>query len=72
MLLAVNSNGQQMWNIDTRDFVAGAPNISSEGKIYAANHQYLLAIQPAAPKPSAKSSWPMWRANPQHTGRVEK
>jgi len=71
MLIAESDNGQELWQIDTDDFIPSAPNINNEGKIYAANYQYLLAIQPAAAAPPAKSSWPMWRANPQHTGRVE-
>jgi len=28
-------------------------------------------IPPGSPAPLAKSSWPMFRANPRHTGRVQ-
>ena len=54
------------------DFYTSA-NINPHGVIYIACQQRLLALQPltnaAAP---AKSSWPLWRADPQHTGRVQK
>ena len=72
MLLAQNSDGHELWNLDTGDFIPSAPNMSASGVIYAANHQCLLAIQPNISAPPAKSSWPLWRANPQHTGRVQK
>jgi outer membrane protein assembly factor BamB len=48
-----------------------APNVSPEGIVYACDSYYLYAICPTNAAPLAKSSWPMWRANPQHTGRVQ-
>jgi outer membrane protein assembly factor BamB len=50
-----------------------SPNVSPSGVIYLPDEQYLYALMPATnPAPMANSSWPMWRANPQHTGRVSK
>ena len=71
VLTAHSSDGRWLWDLDSGDIIPSAPNISEKGVIYAANYQFLLAIQPATAAPPAKSSWPMWRANPQHTGRVE-
>ena len=70
---ASDSEGRQIWNFDTEDVIPYAPTMDEHGVIYAANHQYLLAIQTTTKSIGpAKSSWPMWRGNPQHTGRLAK
>ena len=54
------------------DFFTSA-NVSPQGVIYSACQQRLLAFLPLTNSaPPADSSWPLWRANPQHTGRVQK
>lgn len=47
-------------------------NVSPSGTIYVADGKEFFALQPTNAAPPAKSSWPLWRANPQHTGRVMK
>jgi len=32
----------------------------------------LYALKPPFPAPPEKSAWPLWRANPQQTGRISK
>jgi len=49
-----------------------APNISTAGIIYACDGEQLYALQPGKTAVLEKSPWPMWRANPQHTGRVQR
>jgi hypothetical protein len=56
------------------DFNFGSsPNVNPHGVIYADDGCYWFALQPLTnAAPLVKSSWPMWRANPQHSGRVQK
>ena len=43
----------------------------NDGTVYATCEALLYALQPVGdPLPLAKSAWPMFRANPRHTGRV--
>ena len=49
-----------------------APNISPIGIIYGCDGDALYALQPWSKAVLEKSAWPMWRANPHHTGRVQK
>ncbi|MGH7990286.1 MAG: hypothetical protein ACREDS_08885, partial [Limisphaerales bacterium] len=52
--------------------IVGSPAIGDGGTIYIANTAYLEAINSKSGlSPLAKSSWPMFRANPRHTGRVQ-
>ena len=64
--------GQSHWGYMMRNNLAAAPSISNTGTIYAGDGAALYALQPASNAGLEKSSWPMWRANPQHTGRVQK
>ncbi len=48
-----------------------SPNVNPQGIIYASDSTTLFAFKPVNAAPLVKSSWPMWRANPQHTGRVQ-
>jgi len=64
--------GKFDWGYQLSFNASAAPNISSTGIIYACDGQYIYALQPAKPAALEKSTWPMWRANPQHTGRVQK
>jgi len=58
--------------IQLKSNVSAAPNISPTGLIYACDGGYLYALKPASNAVLENSAWPMWRANPQHTGRVQK
>jgi outer membrane protein assembly factor BamB len=51
--------------------LTAAPNVDRSGIIYACDGMNLFALKPAAGAVLEKSPWPMWRANPQHTERVQ-
>jgi outer membrane protein assembly factor BamB len=65
-------DGNEEWGFAMSFNLSSSPNMDPSGIIYACDGSYLYALKPAAAAPPAKSSWPMWRANPQHTGRVQK
>jgi len=45
--------------------------VAADGVVYFMSDRYLYAVQPiGSGLPPAKSSWPMFRANVRHTGRV--
>jgi outer membrane protein assembly factor BamB len=66
--------GRIVWSVDmsTNGLIPkGSPAIGSDGAIYLGDGRDLYSFAPTNSAPPAKSSWPMWRANPQHTGRVQ-
>ncbi len=67
------ADGNFLWDFRVGNGFYGAANISPAGTIYITELHNLYAMQ-ALPQPAlpAKSSWPLWRANAQHTGRVQK
>ena len=65
-------DGNEEWGFQMEFNLSSSPNMDPGGIIYACDSRYLYALKPAAMAPPAKSSWPMWRANPQHNGRVQK
>jgi len=72
-LTAYQPDGLEKWHVDTVDNVIASPTIGNDGTIYISDGQFLRAVNSPAGLPSAaKSSWPMFHANPRHTGRVEK
>jgi outer membrane protein assembly factor BamB len=52
--------------------LCSAPNLNPEGIIYACDGPWLYALKPVDAAPLVKSSWPVWRGNPQHNGRAQK
>lgn len=60
------------WYFQMQFNLNSAPNLNPEGIIYACDGLTVYAIRPREISPPAKSSWPMWRADPQHNGRVQK
>jgi outer membrane protein assembly factor BamB len=75
-LMAVNQDGRPVWQVNTdsnseHNNIVASPVIGGDGTIYIANLAYLCAINSTNHlAPLANSSWPMFRANPRHTGRV--
>ncbi|MEI7533157.1 MAG: PQQ-binding-like beta-propeller repeat protein [Verrucomicrobiae bacterium] len=62
-----------LWEFPVSFILRNSPNVSPLGTIYFSAGNYFYAIQPVKEvAAAAKSSWPLWRANPQHTGRVAK
>jgi hypothetical protein len=50
--------------------MSASPAIGGNGIIYVADGRFLQALVATNAPPLAKSSWPMFRANLRHTGRV--
>jgi outer membrane protein assembly factor BamB len=71
-LTAMKPDGGEQWEMSLPVNVSSSPVIGKDGVIYMAAGRFLYAINsPNGLAPLAKSSWPMWRADPQHTGRVQ-
>ncbi len=76
-LAAVTGAGRRIWLINTctnLNFgnIIASPVIARNGTIYIAEEDLLEAINSTnGLAPLAHSSWPMFRANPRHTGRVQ-
>jgi outer membrane protein assembly factor BamB len=76
-LQAVTQDGREVWRLTTdenhtHDNITASPVIAGDGTVYIAHEDWLEAINSTnGLAPAAKSSWPMFRANPRHTGRVE-
>lgn len=69
----INTDGKFLWQFPTGTGFFASANFSPTGVIYIADEQYLYAYQPLKnAAPPANSSWPLWRANAQHTGRAQK
>ena len=68
-----NTDANFLWSFPVGYGFYGSANVSPSGVIYFPDLQYIYAFVPVPnAEPPAKSSWPLWRANPQHTGRVGK
>ncbi len=60
------------WRFETTANLAGSPVMSKDGIIYIIDGSYLYAFGGEwGPPPWRTGPWPMFRANPRHTGRVE-
>jgi outer membrane protein assembly factor BamB len=71
-LAAFNSQGRVVWSspIGAGIIPNNSPVISADGTIYLGEGRRLFCFTATNGAPLAKSSWPMFRANPRHTGRV--
>lgn len=58
------------WSYQMSFNLSAPPNVGPDGTVYACDGFFLFAVKPVNAAPLADSSWPMWRANPRHTGRV--
>ena len=65
------TDGNFLWLFPAGYGFHGAANVTLQGVVYLSEDAWIYALHPQRhPVPLAKSPWPMWRANPQHTGRV--
>ena len=72
-LYAIRTNQEIVWYSDLNWNLSASPVIGDRGAIYFPAGKCLYAINPASSlPPPAKSSWPMFRANARHSGRVQK
>jgi outer membrane protein assembly factor BamB len=69
-LVAFKTDGSILWHADTEENISGSPAIGTNGIVYVEEGRFLGAITSTNNSPPAKSSWPMFRGNPQHTGRI--
>lgn len=69
-LRATQQDGAELWSAGLTNNLSSSPVISSSGQIYFSCGKYVLAVQPPVTLLPAKSSWPMFRADSRHTGRV--
>ncbi|HEY4952889.1 MAG TPA: PQQ-binding-like beta-propeller repeat protein, partial [Verrucomicrobiae bacterium] len=69
-LAAFDSRGNEHWLASIGSIVRDSAAIGRDGTIYVTDDRNLNAITVTNGAPPAKSSWPMFRANPRHTGRV--
>ncbi len=60
------------WRYQMDSNLETSPNVDTNGIIYGCTGSFLYAIKPPFPAPPEKSAWPLWRANPQNTGRIAK
>jgi outer membrane protein assembly factor BamB len=60
-----------VWRINTPANLSASPVIGADGTVYLVLIGDLRAVRPPdVALPTTKSSWPMFRANARHTGRV--
>ncbi|KLO24248.1 hypothetical protein X275_00760 [Marinitoga sp. 1197] len=68
---AINPDGSLKWKFRTADWVKSSPAIGADGTIYIGSkdgHIYAINGNNGG---LADTPWPMFHANPQHTGRVD-
>jgi len=70
LLWAISPTGGGLWESPALQNLSSSPVITSQGRIYFCCGPYVQALQPPTALLPAKSTWPMFRANPRHTGRM--
>jgi outer membrane protein assembly factor BamB len=66
------SGDRRLWTVELEDNASSSLTVGVNGTLYVCAGFSLYAIRPPGELlPPAKSPWPMFRANPRHTGRVE-
>jgi outer membrane protein assembly factor BamB len=72
-IVAVQPGQPIVWRVIIDDNLSSSPVIGGDGTIYVTAERSFFAFNSTNRlAPLAKSPWPMFRANPQHTGRVQK
>ena len=62
--------GLKKWSFQTGDFVLSSPLIGPDGTVYIGSHDgNLYAFEGSAPL--ADTAWPMFKADPRHTGSAK-
>jgi outer membrane protein assembly factor BamB len=70
-LIAFGPDGNQLWRLTLDSPIITSPAIGDNGIIYVTEGRVLHALSATnGSPPLAGSSWPMFHANPRHTGRV--
>ena len=66
----VSPTGQFVGKVNLPNNLSAAPVIDQNGQVYVVCERQVCAIRPPNATPPAPSSWPMFRANARHTGRI--
>jgi outer membrane protein assembly factor BamB len=69
--IALTPDGKLKWEFLEDARISDSPAIGNDGTVYFTSGQNLTALVSTNAPPLEKSSWPMFRANPQRTGRVQ-
>jgi outer membrane protein assembly factor BamB len=69
-MTAYDADGAAQWEMNENDSLNASPVIGDNGIVYICSGRLFAVSPPGRWPPSAKSSWPMFRANARHTGRV--
>lgn len=70
-LTTFKPDGDWLWRYPLGGSSRSSPLVASDGTVFGASlHLELHAVRNGVPL--AATSWPMFRANPQHTGRVQR
>jgi outer membrane protein assembly factor BamB len=69
-IYAIRPDGAAFWAAQTWETPSSSLVLGNGGEIYVSCYVHLQAFQPPMALLPAKSSWPMFRANPRHNGRV--
>lgn len=70
-LAACGTDGTVKWQLDEGANLDTSPVIGGDGMIYFGCDLRMFAVSPPDKLPPSKSSWPMFRADARHTGRVQ-
>ena len=70
ILIAIGPDGKWRWGVYELGLITSSPVIAPDGTVYILSYDNKLNAFKAS-SPPAKSSWPMFRADAQHTGRVQ-
>jgi len=65
-------SGAKKWEFETGDYVWSSPAIGSDGTVYVGSYDNKVYALKTDSKGLAKSPWPMFGRNAQHTGRAPK
>ena len=64
-------DGSRLWEGAATNNLTSSPVTGPQGEVFFCCGDCVQALQPPVALLPAKSSWPMFRANPRHTGRVD-
>lgn len=67
-LYALNSNGTKKWDFEAEWGIPGSPLLGPNGDVYVTSVSSLYVLKGSSPL--ASSPWPIFRADPQRTGRA--
>ena len=68
---ARTDDGAGLWEGHATNEITSSLVVSQQGLVYFSCGKWVQALQPPTPLQPAKSSWPMFRADARHTGRVQ-